>query len=319
MYLKTPFFTVVALAFCAFFTAIPDAFAQQLRFQKQHRGHEHKFSYIWKDSYGQQQNLNFSLQAKLVDQARNEIKPFSNKELSAHVLKELQVYARQLQRSGHDVQIQPSYKGFNIRHRGLSASNLSQINQQIDTIAEEATNSYLSKSFYQKINEQNVMIDHKAVVSRYVSAMRPVAEAVAYSSGNMSARERLNYALSFLQSIPYDQLRSRYTANGAGFQTPYGLFYGNRGDCDTKAVALAALIRNLYPRNRVAIIYTPGHAFVGITGQQGYNDFALRLGGSTFVLMDPTGPGMLRVGQVGQDSAKSLQGGNFSYQEVSRR
>ena len=126
----------------------------------------------------------------------------------------------------------------------------------------------------------------------------------------------MNYALNFLQNIPYDQLVSRYTSNGAGFQTPYGLLYNNRGDCDTKSVALAAILRNLFPELRIVMVYVPEHAFVGVHFKPGKKDYALQLGGQPFVLAEPTGPSLAPLGRLDDRALSYLDSGKFSYQEV---
>jgi hypothetical protein len=63
-------------------------------------------------------------------------------------------------------------------------------------------------------------------------------------------------------------------------------------------------------------VYVPEHAFVGIGIPQGPNDFALRLGSRTFVLADPTGPRLLKVGEVDEKALGALTSGRFSFQEV---
>jgi hypothetical protein len=90
-------------------------------------------------------------------------------------------------------------------------------------------------------------------------------------------------ATEFIQSIPY----STSTTTDAGFQTPIGMFAQNRGDCDTKSVALAAILRG-YGINSV-MVTMPEHMFMGVEIPASPGDHTFVYRGRRFVSVEPTG------------------------------
>jgi hypothetical protein len=187
---------------------------------------------------------------------------------------------------------------------------------QLQSIRNQAISDYLWQKFYMDIGENRIMPDHKRIAARYAPALAPMAAAVQAQTGQLKPRDQINWLMGFFQTIPYNQLLDRYTSNGAGFKTPYGLLLGNQGDCDTKAVALAAVLRRLYPSLALTMVYTPGHAFIGIAVPQGKNDYALQLGQQVFVLADATGPHQLTLGQVAPEALAALNSGQYSYKQI---
>jgi hypothetical protein len=132
----------------------------------------------------------------------------------------------------------------------------------------------------------------------------------------MGQREQINWIMGFLQSIPYDTLQNRRTSNGSGFQTPYALLRTNRGDCDTKSVALLAILRSLYPTLPLSMIYVSEHAFVGIGIAQGPKDYALKLNNRPYVLADPTGPSQIPLGVADRRALALLKSADFFHKPI---
>ena len=63
-------------------------------------------------------------------------------------------------------------------------------------------------------------------------------------------------------------------------------------------------------------MYVPEHAFVGLQMTPESGDYSLKLAGSPFVLLDPTGPRQLLLGEVDDQALPYLKKGYYSYQEV---
>ena len=55
---------------------------------------------------------------------------------------------------------------------------------------------------------------------------------------------------------------------------------------------------------------------MGLALPRGPDDYALNLKGQAFVLADPTGPQLLKLGQVDASALAELEGGKYSYQEI---
>jgi hypothetical protein len=76
----------------------------------------------------------------------------------------------------------------------------------------------------------------------------------------------------------------------------------NRGDCDTKSVAFAALAHLLFPKVPSALVLVPEHALLALGLAPEPGDRVVRLQGRDWVLTEPVGPDTPPVGQIGEDS-----------------
>jgi len=290
------------------------ASANQLYYNKQHLGGDIKFYYKWQDNKRNVQKLNFALPAYAVDDGAKEFKPINNQDVKNYIFKGIKKYISQ---KGYRIDVVRNYESFDFRSDGRITR--ASFNAQVDNVQQQIPR--LEKQFFKErmytVYGNNFMPNHKAIAKKYVSAMRPVASAMSANINTKNSRELVNYVLNFMQSIPYDILKNRYSSNGAGFQTPYGLLLGNRGDCDTKSVAAAAILRNFFPRQRIIMVYVPGHAFVGFNFRNPRSsDEILRIGGTDFILAEPVGPRLASLGTIAESSKALLRSGKYSYQEV---
>lgn len=306
--------SIIFLLVCAVL-AWPAA-AKQTHFSKAYRGAEIRFTYQWYDAFKKPQKLNFSLNINDVNQAKKEFQAFDNKKGNALAYEAVQNYIKPYNTNGREVRLVRKYGGFDVEGKGYGSADFAAIQRNIQRVQKEAYDTYISTSYYTYLDDKTIMPDHKRIAKRYVRAMAPVAAAIRAQTQGKSPREVINYTLAFLQNIPYDQLQSRYTSNGAGFQTPYALLETNRGDCDTKAVAMAAIMRNLFPRVRMIMVYVPKHAFIGFAFKPGAGDKTLKAGATTYVLADPTGPSIVPIGVADSQSLAGIRNGQYSYQEV---
>ena len=87
----------------------------------------------------------------------------------------------------------------------------------------------------------------------------------------------------------------------------------NRGDCDSKTVLLAALIRMLLPDVKLAIVYLPQHAMLAVQLPVTSTDDKATIEGKEYLLVDPTGPALLAPGQISQAYVMYTRSGQFGY------
>jgi len=144
--------------------------------------------------------------------------------------------------------------------------------------------------------------DYQSAARESVADLRPLAMALRERAAGGSVRDTVDLALQFFQAIPYDTLTSRMTSNGAGFAFPLAMLAENRGDCDTKSVAFAAVLKALFPSLSTVMVIVPGHALVGVDVPAAAGDRTLHANGRTYVLMEPVGPAQTRIGEVGEQS-----------------
>ena len=149
--------------------------------------------------------------------------------------------------------------------------------------------------------------DYAALAKRQADLLRPMARAVAAAAGTRDTRRQVALALALMQEIPYDELRTRGATDGTGFAVPAELLHVNQGDCDSKATALASLLRTLAPGTATAIVLLPGHAVLAADLPPQPGDRTLQLDGERFVLMEPAGPARIPLGQISETSRDLLR------------
>jgi hypothetical protein len=207
---------------------------------------------------------------------------------------------------GYSVSLNETGQGFDvhIRGNGLNQSKAQAVTSQITQMRDRILAQHFKDRFYtvvEKNGDKYLRPDYLALTDRYTAFGTVVARALG-SSSPKDSRGKARHALEFIQSIPY----SRDTPNGADFQTPIGMFTQNQGDCDTKSVALAAMLRE-FGINSVMVVI-PEHMFMGVEVPAVPGDHTFSHNGKTYVGVEPAGEGF-PIGQVGPESLAGMHGG----------
>ncbi|VAW93280.1 hypothetical protein MNBD_GAMMA23-1999 [hydrothermal vent metagenome] len=194
----------------------------------------------------------------------------------------------------------------------LSGDNRDAYQQESQRLIARAVPQLYKRNLYiakrNKVNQSilEVRIDFAQVIIEETLGIRPMAKAIANKTRGLSDRDVIAYALRFLQLIPYDNLKSRNAMGSIGFVAPLTLIDINRGDCDTKSAALAALVRNLLPDVRMAMVLVPGHAFLALDIPSKNSDSTINVDGRHYVVVEPTGPALSPVGRAHPNSRPYL-------------
>ncbi|WP_295433787.1 hypothetical protein [uncultured Thiodictyon sp.] len=165
--------------------------------------------------------------------------------------------------------------------------------------------AYFRERLYRLDETGGLLPDYARIAARALPALAPLAQALRPQIQGLSTRAALNRVLAFIQTIPYDRLEDR--ATDAGFLPPPAMLADNRGDCDTKSVAFAALAHLLFPRLPITLILVPRHALLGLGLEAEPGDRYLLREHRTWVLAEPVGPGIRPVGRSGPESAAALE------------
>ena len=310
-------FITMALFFGGGLLPLP-AFGQnssQLGFELGNRGHVVAYHYKWLDHAQKSQQMSFELNKQMVREATHEFQPFDNAAANNFVLTAVKTYAANLQTRGISMLVQenPQTGQMVVSAKGAVPSvTLQNDMSTVSNLIEKAREAYIQNRLFKKFDYKSIIPDHARIAQLNYSRMRPVAQAIAGKTVGYDFRERVNFTLSFLQSIPYDELHDRKNSNGSGFATPVELLTRNRADCDSKSVAFASILRNIYPQIPMVLVLVPGHAFVGIAAQQNPDDFALKVDGRTYVLAEPVGPALMPLGRLDKRSEGLLRKGEYS-------
>ena len=295
--------------------------AEQTRFNRQVIGDQVKFSYEWLDQQRNTQQLSFSLNqldiARLPTTQRN----YQPAVAQRHVVVSLFRHARTYDPKQVRIEIKPYQEDINIEVSTRFPEKLREYQQQLRDHEKQAFQEYLYKNYYEqyrtKLNEKAIKPDHLRYVGESTRALIPLSQAI-YEKLNASsdAREYINLMLAWIQSIPYSTLTDRVTTNGSGFLPPISLLNQNKGDCDSKTVLAAAIIRAFLPAVQMRIIFLNNHALLGVSLNVGNNDQSIMIDGIPFVLMEPTGPAKMKLGEIGDDSFRAINQGEYTTQSV---
>ncbi len=301
-------------AWLLFLLLVPMCQAASLRLTLQQQDNQLQFSYQF-DVDGQPQQLNFSLDNSTITAHFRQFKPFKPALLQQYLWRDMQRHVAQY--PAIRIQRLPRQERLEYRLHGSDNSLIQQVKAELASIQAAQTAAYLQREYYTQIrlpNGQQVVVpDHPRLMQDSLQALLPVASALHAKLVQLDIRQAIGYISQWLQQIPYQDLSDRLQSSGASFSPPLRLLRENRADCDSKAVLLAALIRMLLPDLKQAIIYLPGHAVLAVQLPVAGNDSTVSINGSTYTLIDATGPALLALGQIGAEYKIFAQQGSFAY------
>lgn len=141
----------------------------------------------------------------------------------------------------------------------------------------------------------DLVIDYARLVDSGGETLASCRQALVEVGAGSSWRRHLSIFLAFFQDLEYQlpplREEGRFTL---GLWVPTEVLVRGKGDCDSKSVALASMLRRL--GRRVLFILLPGHALIGVEMRPAPGEHFVRLGNRHFVLSDPAGPGRIPPG-----------------------
>ena len=145
------------------------------------------------------------------------------------------------------------------------------------------------------VRGDRVRIDYNAIARRATPHVGDCFQALLRSAEGYPTKQVVGLLLAFYQELKYevppDQVGAKRTM---GLWVPAEVLASGKGDCDSKAVAFAAMWRRLEPR--VIVILVPHHALIGVEAKPGPDESYVRVGNRYFVLCEVAGPAKLRPG-----------------------
>jgi hypothetical protein len=303
----------------AFISIHLPSFAQQLDFNKSKKNKTIHFDYTWLDHQEQTRNLAFAFPLHQLN--RQNHKKFIPDLAQQYVYIELHKSARKIDPKEARVKIQHRGKDIHIQVTSRSNHLIDKWQRSMDQAQERALDQYLQDNYYSHfrshLRQKAIKPDHLRYIAENNAALLPIAQAV-YDKlpTNSETRTYVNLVLSWVQSIPYNELQNRLTSNGAGYLPPLSVVANNHGDCDSKTVLMASLVRSLLPEAKMAMIFLPKHALLGIALPFRTDEQTLKIDGIDYLLMEPTGPAKTPLGEIANLSAGYIGGNMYSFEEV---
>lgn len=293
--------------------------AQQLSFNKFKQSKQIHFNYAWSDHQEQTQDIAFAL--PLLQLNRQHHKKFIASIVQQYVYIELHKAARKINPKEARVQIQRRVQDIKIKVTSRSNKLLDRWQRSMDQSKENALDQYLQDNYYSyfrsHLGQKAIKPDHLRYISENEAALRPIAQA-AYDKlpTNSETRAYVNLVLSWIQSIPYNELENRLNSNGAGYLPPLSVVSNNQGDCDSKTVLMASLVRSLLPDTKLTMVYLPNHALLGIVLPFRRNEQTIDINGFDYLLMEPTGPAKFPLGNIAARSSTDIANNMYSLEEI---
>jgi hypothetical protein len=284
------------------------AAAQQLAFDQRNWGSDVEFSYRFRDGARREHAVSFRIPARDVEEAMDAFRGFSIGSLYQHMDAAIGEAAR---KAGVQVRISMAPDGGRSAELRGPSDAVRKLDGLLPTIAEEARVEYLRQHL--RANESNIIyIDYPAAVRQAIPVLRPLAQALKRQTADLPERAVVQHALTFFQTIPSDELTHLGRYGGIDFAPAAAMLKINAGDCDSKAVGMAAVMRHLLPGRRLVIVRMPprrldaGHAVVMADLPAEPGDAVLEHRGRVYVALEAAGPALAPVGAVDYRAVEHL-------------
>lgn len=292
---------VIALLFllCA------PAEAQQIDFRRVSRGGEEGLSWRWRDSGKREHTTAFTLTRRDIADAEASFREFSLggmwADIEANLRQETAAFG-----NGARIDIRRQRDRLSWTASARDAASQQALMQRLSERFDRAQKAYLAHHLRQRLEGGRILVDFAAATKALQEPMRGLARALGATTGvTDDDRARVALALAFFQQIPYAALGDG-DARGNDFLPGPALLAQNRGDCDSKAVALAAVLRTYAPWRRLAVVSMPGHAVLGVDLPALPGEQVVRAQARQYVIMEASGPLMAPIGNVDRRTAKYL-------------
>jgi len=288
--------------------------AKQVSFKKLAHEHSHSFHYQWLDSTDQRQSFQINLMNDVLFSQFRHFRSYDAKSVQNEVQRKIR---KQLKKTPFDqVRVRFSRQQGSFTLTSNNEQALAQAEEQLAQWQHNYLKEYLDDNYYHqfKTHQQNIGIkpDHVRIASESVNSFKPLREPIIEVVGVKDVREVSNYILSMIQSIPYSTLTSRVESSGAGFNIPNKVLWENQGDCDSKMVLTAAMMRAIMPRIDLVFIYLDNHALLGIGIEPKGDEKFIEVNEHIYVLADPTGPRLMNIGELSFESEQAIKANLYS-------
>lgn len=280
--------------------------AQQLDFKRVSRSGDELLSYRWKDSAKHDYTVAFTLTRDAIKEAEASFREFSMdamwRTLEADLRDEVEKFG-----NGARIDLKRNIDGLHWTLKARDQKEADLLSQKVSARLERAQQAYLKLYLRRMVGEHRVMVDFAAAANAMQNPLRAVAKALGdVPDVPNDDRARIALALGFFQEIPYAVLEDKQRRGGDFLPGP-ALLAQNRGDCDSKAVALAAVLKNFTRFRKLVVVTMPGHAILAIDMPSQDGDWTVRSGGRQYVALEVSGPVMAPIGRVGNITSKYLR------------
>jgi hypothetical protein len=288
--------------------ACGSAEAQQLDFQRQSRSGEELLSYRWRDADKHDYATAFTLTKEAIRQSETAFREFSLNAMWRYLEIDLRDEVEKFGQGAH-LNLSRTRDGLHWTVQAADQKTADILMQKTKDRLARSEKAYLAEYLRRRVDGRRIMVDFAAATAALQGPMIAVARALGATPGVANTdRARVALALAFFQDVPYAVLEDK-ERRGGDFLPAAALLAQNRGDCDSKAVALAAVLRTYAPSRRLVVVTMPEHAILAADLPAEPGDWTIRDHGRQYVALEAAGPLVAPVGRVGTLSAKYLKEG----------
>ena len=269
----------------------------------------------WQDREGQPQQLSYRLEA-------GKLPPLIAYRPARMQEEVLQSLLRQAALEFPEVQFSLSRPSLALSLKSRNADKAREASLWVKPEQARLEAEWLKQHYFQPFTPPDgapaIKQDHVRIALESRAELAPLAEQLKQEGATETeARQKtVEHMLDFIQAIPYQLLDSQSGRSGKGFLSPRQVLEQNRGDCDSKVTLMAALLAQRFPELKQAMVFVPGHALLGVALPAKPGEATLSRAGETYLLMEPTGPAQLPMGQLAPTSKTLVDSGQLSVQPV---
>lgn len=293
----------------------------QRMFNKSNSADSVDLSYEWLTHSQQPVKLAFSIpKDKLSSQFKSQ-KNYMPDIAQRHVYIELMKEAQKVNPKEARVKIVKLAKNYKISVSSHSPEMLQKWQANMANKQQQAFDQYLEDNYYIRfkthLGQEGVKPDHVRYLVESRDLVLPAAQAI-YDKmePGSDSRDYVNLLMSWIQSIPYNELEDRLVSNGSGYFSPVEVLTNNLGDCDSKTTLAASLMRSLLPNLPMVLIFLPDHALLGANLAHRSNEQTLKIDGVDYLLMEPTGPALMKIGSLSDKSMSDIASGMYTSEKI---
>lgn len=283
-----------------------------------HRVHEDgdalRVQSTWVGADHQSRAVEFLLDADAVRQARDTPTRFPHEAAAQTVATAVDRYVREQGWDGVTATVTGS--SVHLRVRGKDDAQIQRRLQTLHAVRDAAMATFLEVHGYRRLDDGRVAPDHARIASEHAAHLAQVADAL--GADRREVRDFARVSLGFVQSVPYEAGGPK---QDGGFRLPVSVLAAGRGDCDSKAVLFAGLLKAAHPDLGVAIVVLPGdrfagHALAAVDLEPTPEQAFLLIEGRPWVLAEVVGPHAVPLGRIDGRTRRALARGPVEVRAV---
>lgn len=150
-----------------------------------------------------------------------------------------------------------------------------------------------------------IEVDKSAVLKRYAETFcKPIAELIVRSLeeyGRDTRRDRIEFAIRFVQDIPYGiPAFSDKQRHFGGVSPPPGVLVNGYGDCDSKVLLFAGILIYLIPADEFIFLNQAEHVLSAVMEKPAEGLTFVKFDAEEYLIAETAGPGKRLLGEPGE-------------------